>query len=192
MPRPSKIDRLPKEIREEIGRLRDAGRTLDEIMAALRALDAGEGISRTGLGRYVQRLDRMGERLRRSRQMAEALSRQLGDQPGDQVARLNMEALHSFLSDALLAADEEGEAGDKARAALTNPMGAKLFAEALERLSKAQRNNQDFVEKLRRQVADEAQRAAAKAVEKEGRAQGLSNATIARIKASVFGVKAPA
>lgn len=190
MPRPSKIDRLPKEIREEIGRLRDAGRTLDEIMAALRALDAGEEISRTGLGRYVQRLDRMGERLRRSRQMAEALSRQLGDQPGDQVARLNMEALHSFLSDALLAADEEGEAGDKARAALTNPMGAKLFAEALERLSKAQRNNQDFVEKLQRQAAERAKQNAAEAVEAEAREAGIGPELIAAIKRRVLGLAA--
>jgi hypothetical protein len=192
MARPSKIDRLPPEIREEIGRLRDKGRTLDEIMAALRGLDAAEDISRSGLGRYVQRIDRMGERLRRSRQMAEALARQLGDQPGDQVARLNIEALHSFLSDALLAADEDGEQGDATRAVIQSPMGAKLFAEALERLSKAQRLNQDFVEKMRRQVAEEAQRNAASAVEKEGRAQGLSNATIAKIKATIFGLKAPA
>lgn len=188
MPRLAKIDRMPREIREEIGRLREAGRTLDEILAALRALEA-PGISRSGLGRYVQKLDRMGERLRRSRQMAEALARQLGDQPGDQVARLNMEALHSFLADALLAADEDGEQGDAARAAIQSPMGAKLFAEALERLSKAQRLNQDFVERLERQAAERARREAGAALEKAARAQGLSNATIERIKADLFGVR---
>jgi hypothetical protein len=178
---------MPREIREEIGRLREAGRTLDEIMAALRGIEAPP-VSRSGLGRYVQKLDKLGERLRRSRQMAEALARQLGDAPGDQVARLNMEALHSFLSDALLAADEEGKAGEEARAVIQSPMGAKLFAEALERLSKAQRLNQDFVERMERRAAERAQRQAAAAIEKEGRAQGLSNATIERIKAGVFGV----
>lgn len=192
MPRPSKIDRMPREIREEIGRLREAGRTLDEIMAALRPLSVGDEISRSGLGRYVQRFDKMRERLRQSRQVSEALVGQLGDRPGDQVARLNIEMMHTFISDLLFAADEDGEEGDAKRAIVTNPMAAKLISEAVERLSKASRLNQDFVLKTRQEAAAQAQREAAKAVEKEGRAQGLSNATIAKIKASVFGVKAPA
>lgn len=191
MPRLGKIDRMPREIREEIGRLREAGRTLDEIMAALHGLEAPD-ISRSGLGRYVKRLDRMGERLRQSRQVSEALVGQLGDRPGDQVARLNIEMMHTFISDLLFAADEDGEEGDAKRAIVTNPMAAKLIAEAVERLSKAQRLNQDFVLKTRQEAAAQAQREAAKAVEKEGRAQGLSNATIAKIKATIFGVKAPA
>jgi hypothetical protein len=68
-------------------------------------------------------------------------------------------------------------------------MGAKLFAEALERLSKAQRLNQDFVERLERQAAERARREAGAALEKAARAQGLSNATIERIKADLFGVR---
>jgi hypothetical protein len=99
MPRPSTIDRLPGQVRELIGKLRqDRGLTIDEILDHLRQLDVE--VSRSALGRHVKGLAKMGERLRRSRAMAEGLARQLGDAPGDQVARVNIELLHSFIAEA--------------------------------------------------------------------------------------------
>ena len=59
--RPSKIDRLPPEIRDQIAALRAAGKTIDEIMVELRvlALPPGALPHRSGLGLYIQRLDRL-------------------------------------------------------------------------------------------------------------------------------------
>lgn len=185
MPRPSSIQRLPPEIREAIGRLRDGGHSIDEILAHLAQLDVA--ISRSALGRHVQHLDKLGSRLRQSRALAEGLVRQLGEQPGDQVARVNIELMHSFLADTLASADDlESEHGEETRTALRNPKGAALFAEAVERLTKASRHNQDFVLKLEERVKKEA----AKSVEAAGKAQGLTAGTIDAIKASIFGVKA--
>jgi len=165
MARPSSVSRLPKELREAIGRLRDGGHTTDEILAHLKAMDAP--ISRSALGRHLQQLDKMGERLRRSRAMAEGLARSMADKPGDQVARINIEVLHSFISDAMAAADGDADdpATEAARKALANPMGAKLFAEALERLTKASRHNQEFVAGIEKRAAERARREAVERVE---------------------------
>lgn len=46
--RPSSVDRLPAEMRDAIGRLRDAGHTIDEIMAHL--ADMESMVSRSALG----------------------------------------------------------------------------------------------------------------------------------------------
>jgi hypothetical protein len=189
MPRPSSISRLPGEVREAIGRLRDQGRTLDEILAHLAQLDVE--VSRSALGRHVKHLDKLGARLRQSRALAEGLGRTLGEAPGDQVARVNIELLHSFLAETLASADDaDSEHGEEARAALRNPKGAALFAEAVERLTKASRHNQDFVERIEKRATEAAKREAATSVEATARAQGLSSDVVATIKASVFGVRA--
>ena len=55
MPRRSTIKRLPKAIQERIGELREAGRTIDEILAKLAELDVE--VSRSALGRHVKALE---------------------------------------------------------------------------------------------------------------------------------------
>lgn len=188
MPRPSSIDRLPAEIREAIGRLREHGKTLDEILDHLRAMEVE--ISRSALGRHVQAMEKVGERLRRSRAVSEALVRQLGDAPESKTARLNIEMLHSFVFDFLASAEEaEGDTGAAAQAMLRDPKGVALFAEAVQRLTQASRTNADFVAKVEDRATARAKAGAAKAVEAAGRAQGLSSETIASIKASILGVK---
>ena len=71
MPRTSKVRRLPLELREQLHAMLDAGHTLEEITAHLKAL--GADVSRSGLGRYKQQVDKVAARLRESRAMAEAV-----------------------------------------------------------------------------------------------------------------------
>jgi hypothetical protein len=184
MPRASTIDKLPPEIREAIGRLREHGKTIDEILDHLRTMEID--VSRSALGRHVQGMAAMGERLRRSRAMAEGLARQLGETPGDKMARVNIELLHSFLNDMLAAADEEGS---EAQLALRDPKAAAAAAAAIERLTKASRHNLEFVGKIEERARDAARKGAADAVDNVGRAKGLSADTLAAIKAEIFGVK---
>lgn len=189
MPRLSTVDKLPPAIREAIGRLREHGKTIDEILQHLHDMEVD--VSRSALGRHVKGMAAMGERLRRSRAMAEGLARQLGDTPGDKMARVNIELLHSFLNEAFAAADDDDEEeGAKAAALIKNPMGAKLFAEAIERLTKASRHNADFVAQIEKRASDHAKKDAAKAVDQVGKQRGLTQDTIAEIKASIFGVQA--
>jgi hypothetical protein len=188
MPRPSSIDKLPAEIQEAIGRLRQHGKTIDQILEHLRALEVE--VSRSALGRHIHDMDRVGERLRRSRAIGEALARQLGDAPESKTASLNIEMMHSFVFDVLASAEGgEGEEGAAAKALLRNPTAVKLFAESVQRLTQASRTNADFVAKVEERAEARTKRDAVKRVEAVAKEKGISADTLAAIKAGIFGVK---
>jgi hypothetical protein len=187
MARPSTIARLPGEIREAIGRLRDQGRTLDEILTHLQGMEVT--VSRSALGRHVQQMDKVGERLRRSRAISEALVRQLGDAPESQTARLNIEMMHSFLFDFLASAEEGAEDGSVAAMGhVRDPKSVALMAEAVQRLTTASRQNVEFVARVEDRAAGKAKAGAARAAEAVAREKGLSADTVRAIKASILGV----
>jgi hypothetical protein len=187
MARPSTIARLPGEIREAIGRLREQGRTLDEILAHLQGMEVT--VSRSALGRHVQQMDKVGERLRRSRAISEALVRQLGDAPESQTARLNIEMMHSFLFDFLASAEEGTDEGSEAALAhVRDPKSVALMAEAVQRLTTASRQNVEFVARVEDRAAAKAKAGAARAAEAVAREKGLSADTVRAIKASILGV----
>ena len=191
MARPSSIDKLPDEVRAEIGKLRQVGWTIDQIVEHLRGL-LDKAPSRSAVGRHVQSLEKLGERMRRSRQVAEALVRELGDAPESNAARLNIELLHSAILDLFMkAADGESEIDKFGRATLDgNPEGTMMLAKALDHLSRASKTNVDFIAAAEARAATRAKREAAGAAEAVAREKGLSADTIAAIKAGIFGVKA--
>jgi biotin operon repressor len=201
MGRPSSIDKLPEEVRAEIGRLRQVGWTIDQIVEHLRGLldpagsEARGGSvkvpSRSAIGRHIQGLEKLGERMRRSRQVAEALVRELGDAPESTAARLNIELLHSAILDLFMKAGD-GEAVDAfGQAALDgNPEGTMMLAKALDHLARASKTNVDFIAAAEARAATRAKQEAATAVDAVGTQKGLSRETIAAIKAGIFGVRA--
>lgn len=165
MPRQSTILRLPPEIRELIGSLIGRGRKLDEILAHLRELDAPT-VSRSALGRYKQRLDKVGEKLRRSREVAEALIAKLGAAPESKALRLNVEMMQGAILDLLLKLDEEseGESGNDAKAITLDPQGAMLLGKALDHLSRASKADAELIGKIKEQARKEAEAKLDKAV----------------------------
>lgn len=131
MGRPSKVDRLPSELRDMIGRLRESGCTIDQILAKLRELDAD--IGRSGLGDYIRRFDGLRARLHASRAAAEAIMARLDEGGDDRVARLNISSLHSSVMD--LMGGEDGEAVS------LDPKTSKMLSETLRNLAQAARTN---------------------------------------------------
>lgn len=188
MARPSKIDRMDPSIREAIGRLRQHGKTIDEILDHLRSMEIE--VSRSALGRHVQSLEKVGERMRRSRAMADALARQVGETSESKLTSLNIELLHGFVFDFLSSAENEDGEGMDAKEMLRDPKAMKLFSETVERLTKASRHNADFVEQVEKRTAARTKTEAAKAMDAVAREKGLSADTLAAIKAGIFGVKA--
>jgi len=196
MTRPSKIDRLPSEIREEIGALRERGYTIDEILGHLRALDVppGELPSWSGLQRHVQGLDKLAERLQRSRAVAEALVRRMGDAPEGRQARLNIELMHSIVTDLVSAiGDQTGDDGETT-AVTFDPEQVMFLGRTLRDLAAASKTDVDVVTRLREEQRKIAQTEMGKkldtamgAVAKE---RGLSADTVAAIKSQILGVKA--
>lgn len=181
MRRPSSIDKLPPEIRDAIGKLRDDGATIDEIVAHLATLDVQ--VSRSAMGRHVEKLAQVGEKLRRSRAVAEGLVRQLGDAPESKTARLNVELAHSAILDLLTRAEDEAVAVD-------GPQSAMFLAKSLESLTRASRHDVAYLAEVEKRAEAKAQKAAVAAVEAVAKQRGLAADTLAAIKAGIFGVKA--
>jgi hypothetical protein len=193
MRRISTIQRLPAEIRDAISDLREQ-HTLDEILAHLRALGGPAAeVSRSALGRHVKSLEQVSSQLRRSKMLAESVGRTMGDAEESKVAGLNVQLLHSFLNDVLMSAtDENAEEGSPAaavQAMLRDPKGAAKFAETVERLTKASRNNQEFLTKVEERAARKALQQAAKAADAVAKSRGLSADVLAEIRAGILGVK---
>ncbi len=177
----STIDRLPKEIREELGRLREDGWTIDELLSKLQALRT-EGrhdldVSRSAVGRYIQTMDKVGERLRRSRAMAEGLVRQLGDEPDTKITRLNIELGQSLIFDLMNGEDGEGVKLD--------PEQLMLLTTSLQKLASARKTDAELI--LRLQA--EADKRAIVAMEATAKRKGLSKDVIADIKSDFLGIR---
>jgi len=190
MARPSSIDKLPAEIRAEIGRLRQDGHTIDEILAHLADMRSHVAISRSALGRHIQGLNEIGERMRRSRVVAESLVRELGTAPESQAARLNIELLHSAVMDLFMKAEAGGQVDKDGRAAIDgNPEGVMMLAKALDHLGRASKTNVDFLVAAEKRAAEKAKAEAFAAIEDvaKNKAAGLSTETVAAIKAKIFG-----
>lgn len=172
MPRQSTIRRLPPEIRELIGQLLDQGRTLDEVLAKLREL--GAEVSRSALGRYSKSLDQVGERLRRSRAVAEALVSKLGQAPESKLTRLNVELMHNVIMDLVMSVAEAqdaepGEDGEAPKVAL-DPMGAMLLAKSLDHLARASKADAELIGKIKEQARKEAEAKLELSVSEAGKA----------------------
>lgn len=106
MGRRSSIERLPAEVQKAIADLRRQGRTLDEIMAKLRELDVD--VSRTSLWRHTRQLDAIAEHMRKSQDMARALTDRFGDSGIGDLARYNLQVAHGLLMRLMFS--ETGEA----------------------------------------------------------------------------------
>ena len=189
--RPSSIDRLDPQIRERIARLREAGCTIDEILAALGELE-GAAISRSALGRHVQGLDKLGIQMRRSRDVAQALVAQLGTAEPSRQAQLNFELLHTLILDLFLKsqAGETEDFGKGAKALFAgDPMAISLLGRALESLAKASKSDVEYradVETaMRARLADEAKAGIATVA----KSRGLSSDVVAALLEGGFGVK---
>lgn len=187
MPRKSTIKRLPPAVRERIGALLEQGRTLDEILEALAGLDVQ--VSRSALHRYKQHIDKVGERIRRSRAVAEALVQRLGDAPESKTARMNVELMHSVILDIVSNAeagptDDGAEGGDDSP---LNPMGAMLLAKALDHLSKAAKTDAELIARIREEATKVATRKAATTMSDVGRKAGVSGEVIDQMMQAVLG-----
>ena len=174
MPRSSTIKRLPAEVRETIGRLRDAGHTIDEILDHLRRLDID--VSRSALGRHTKQLDAVGDRLRRSRQVAEAIVDRFGSAPEHRVGRLNIELMHDVVLQLMVGEDGDGVTLD--------PKDAMMLARSLKDLASAAKIDAEQILAARKEAAKQA----AEAVGGAQKELGLSAETIGAIKAKILGV----
>jgi hypothetical protein len=182
--RPSSIDRLPKALKELIGAKRQEGCTLDEILDCLGQLQAG--VSRSALGRHVQKLDTIGARMRETQDIAEALTTRLGDDPDDKLPRLNAQLMHGLLFQTLTALQTADEGNGPDGQVVLDSKDLKQFAEAARSLATAQATDAARIVKIR----DVAKREAAAAAGKAAKGQGLGQETVDSIMRAIMGAEA--
>lgn len=175
MGRKSTLRRLPPEIQTEINRILSEGRlTLDELLEHLRGIGV-EGVSRSALGRQKQKIDKMAAKLRQSREMAEALVREVGPSVAEgEHGRLLVSSLRGMMLN-YLAQVEEDE---------TDPKSIMALARSLKDMAQANRLDQDFETKVRERI----QKETVKAVEESAKEAGLSAETVEAIKSRILGV----
>lgn len=177
---PSSIDKLPAEIREQIGQLRRDGHTIDEIKAKLDELAVD--VSRSAIGRHVKSLAQVAARMRESRAVAEALVSQFGDEADNRLARVNIELMHSVVMQTITAAETDEETGE-VRAVTFDPEQAMFLARAMQSLASAEKTNSDRIVKAREIATAEAAKRAVTAA----KAKGLTGETVDFIRQFVLG-----
>lgn len=128
MPPVSTIKRLPPDLRAAIEEQLSQGRTLTEVTAAVRSM--GAEVSRSAIGRHKQQLDKILERSRRTRDIAEVLARSAGRGGASRIVRGNAELMHGVLYAAAEAAEQEG--------GTVSVKDAMMLAIALEKIAKAE------------------------------------------------------
>lgn len=180
---PFRVDTLLSDTdKRELGRLiASRAWTLDGLLEWLG--ERGYEISRSALHRYSVTVRKAGERLRQSREITQALARELGDSAAQgQQGRVLVEMARSFVFDLLLRLQDQ-EAGDG-----IGPKEIAFIGKGLAELARAGRFDQDFevkVEAMRRQMAEEAAEAAVEEVRTAG---GLSADAEERIRARILGL----
>ena len=180
MARLSKIARLPREFRELIAELRQAhGWTIDQIATSLRDLAEGRRPAlpdslpaeltdlptidpdalphRSKLGAHIQGLDQVSEKLHRTRAIAEALMRPVGEKES-RLTALNVELMHSVVTDLVMAAEngqlghQDGDGGEGMTSALQDPAKVMFLAKALDHLASAKKKDADTILRFRKEA----------------------------------------
>ena len=153
MPRVSGFKRLPSEVRDLIGGLREQGHTIDEIVDALKGLDIS--VPRATLGDWTKKIDAVAATMEQSRVLADALVRRFGDAPESKTARLNMQMMHTVLFKVF--EKSLGEDGDS-----FSPQEAMWLSKALDHITRAAKTDVEFLarvkEEARKEAAIEAER----------------------------------
>lgn len=186
MPRPSKIDKLPPDVRAALNAwLRDPGITQQEATERtnllLEDMEVDHRVSKSGVNRYSQRMEKVGRKLRESREIAQMWIGELGSQPAGELGKIMNEMLRE------LAFNTVGEMSEGDKAA--SPKFIKEMALALQRLESAANMNEDRERRIRAAQAKETAEEAVESLEATVQSEGLSEKTVAMWREKFLGVR---
>ncbi|HAK5377091.1 TPA: DUF3486 family protein [Salmonella enterica] len=181
----SKVDLLPESIREQLHQmLREKRHTQEEIREAINALIDEHNLpeemqlSRTGLNRYAIRMEKVGAKIRASREMAEVWAAKLGSAPTSDVGKLLMEFVKTLAFETSMSMAED----DKPIA----PKALGQLALVAQRLEAAAMTSHKREKAIRDAFAQEM----AEKTEELVRTGGLSGGAADTIKREILGISA--
>ncbi|MBI2801261.1 MAG: DUF3486 family protein [Gammaproteobacteria bacterium] len=179
MGRKSSISQLAPEIREAVDRaIREGRASAEQIVEIVNGM--GAQVSASAVTRYARTAREQMETYRRAQEIASVWAKRIEEQPGGDVAQLNIQLL-STLAFKVLSDINNREAEDP-----VNPMEMMLLAKALDHASKAERTNLERDLRIRKEVTQKAADAATQVAKRTG----LSAETAADIRREILGVAA--
>lgn len=174
----SKIEQLLPEKRRIVDELiAHPELKLEDIADHLKSV--GIDISKSAVHRYKEKIDVVGERIRRSREIATALVDRFGDAPEDKVLQMNIQFLHSAIMD-IMSVGKDGEPVQLA------PLQAMALSKAVGELARASKTDADRLLKVRKETAEKTVNETDKAL-KAAKQPGLTKELRDQIRASVLG-----
>lgn len=181
----SKVDLLPDSIREQLHQmLREKRHTQEEIREAINTLIDEHNLpeemqlSRTGLNRYASRMEKVGAKIRASREMAEVWAAKLGSAPTSDVGKLLMEFVKTLAFETSMSMAED----DKPVA----PKALGQLALVAQRLEAAAMTSH----KREKAILDAFAQEMAEKTEELVRTGGLSGGAADTIKRDILGISA--
>ncbi|WP_063103524.1 DUF3486 family protein [Escherichia coli] len=181
----SKVDLLPDSIREQLHQmLREKRHTQEEIREAINALIDEHNLpeemqlSRTGLNRYAIRMEKVGAKIRASREMAEVWAAKLGSAPTSDVGKLLMEFVKTLAFETSMSmAEDDKPVAPKALGQLAL-VAQRLEAAAMTSHKREKAIRDAFVQEM------------AEKTEELLRTGGLSGGAADTIKREILGISA--
>lgn len=184
---PSSIHRLPPAVKESLDEdLRHPGTTQREATARANDRLAAEGaapISKSSVNRYALRMESVGQRVRQSREVADAWIGRLGSLPGGQVGHLTTEIVRTLAFEVGMKL-QDGELDQDSLPGLLDAL--RSLSLTLQRLERSSEISERRARQLRREAAEEL----AREVEERQRAaprQRLTGEDIRRIGTELYG-----
>jgi hypothetical protein len=181
--RTSKISQ-DRALREKIAKLRREGRTIDQILEALEAIDVR--MARSTLGEYTKQLDPIIKEMEQANLFADSIVKRMGE-ADSKMARMNMQMLQTIAFKLQRQVIQPTQADGKQ--ALLTPKEVELLAKAFDHLTRAAKTDAEFVAKVREEARKEACEKAAEAAAVAGKQQGLNEDQVAFIRAEILGVE---
>ena len=187
MGRPGSIRRLPPDLRERLdGWLRDQSLTQQEARERLNEYLSGRDlspVSRSAVNRYALSMEKVGEKMRQSREMADVWIARLGSQPSGKVGQLIIDMLKTMVYEINLKL-QDVELDAESMPGVTRQL--RELSLTAQRLEQASYRN----ERRESEVRERARREAAEAAGESASELGLSAETVGLIKRKILGVGA--
>lgn len=182
--KPSKIDLLPEEIKQQLDTLlRDGKMTQIAILAVVNDLIESSGLSdeqklsAPGLNRYTTQMDAIGHDIKQAREMAEIWVAKLGGKPTGEVSQLLMEMLRTQSFKLLVKANDDPDE-------VLDPKTIGNLALSIQRLERAALLSMEKEKQIKAAYAEEI----GKNIDKTAQARGLTKEEAQFWREQVLGV----
>ncbi|WP_040728235.1 DUF3486 family protein [Thiomicrorhabdus sp. Kp2] len=185
MGRTSTIEQMPQEILDKLQTLlRDPRISQLEATAKINTVLESLGhevVSKSAVNRYAQKMERVGQKLRESREVAKMYIDRFGEDQSGEVGKLVNEMIRTMVFDITL--KMQGETIDPDMAPELAKM-IKNLSLSMQQLENAAAINSKREQEIKRIAAKEAAEAAVQSMTR----QGMSKATVDTIKRDILGI----